>query len=125
MDIAANINAVTRDGVKCTTLTECRDRIRAGEDIDYDGVTGELAFSNAGEPSIGSYGSLEFGPENKLNTNGLHRRRQLLRFRARRRSCHCGTTGAETCQVSRLPASVPRYSSMTFGSRIRLRPVSV
>ncbi|MGB3233610.1 MAG: amino acid ABC transporter substrate-binding protein, partial [Mycobacterium sp.] len=38
------------------------------EDIDYDGVTGELAFGPAGEPSVGSYGSLEFGPDNTLQT---------------------------------------------------------
>ena len=69
VDIAANIIGVTRDGTKCTTFADCRDRIRAGEDIDYDGVTGELAFGPAGEPSIASYGSLEFGPDNTLQTN--------------------------------------------------------
>lgn len=69
VDIAANIISVTRDGVKCTTFADCRDRIIAGEDIDYDGVTGELAFTPAGEPSVGSYGSLEFGEDNALTTN--------------------------------------------------------
>lgn len=68
VDIAANIIGVTRDGVKCTTFADCRDRIRAGEDIDYEGVTGELAFGPAGEPSVGSYGNLEFGPDNTLQT---------------------------------------------------------
>ena len=69
VDIAANIIGVTRNGIKCTTFADCRDRIRAGEDIDYEGVTGELAFGPAGEPSIGSYGSLEFRPDNTLQTN--------------------------------------------------------
>ncbi len=69
VDIAANIIGVTRDGVKCNTFADCRDRIIAGEDIDYEGVTGELAFGPAGEPSIGSYGSLEFGEDNTLKTN--------------------------------------------------------
>lgn len=69
VDIAANIISVTRDGVKCNTFADCRDRIIAGEDIDYEGVTGELAFGPAGEPSIGSYGSLEFGEDNTLKTN--------------------------------------------------------
>jgi neutral amino acid transport system substrate-binding protein len=68
VDIAANINAVTRDGEKCTTFAQCRDLIRAGTDIDYDGVTGQLQFALAGEPSVGSYGSLEFGPDNKMAT---------------------------------------------------------
>lgn len=66
VDIAANINSVTEGGEKCTSFAQCRDLIRAGTDIDYDGVTGELAFAAAGEPSVGSYGSLEFGPDNKL-----------------------------------------------------------
>jgi branched-chain amino acid transport system substrate-binding protein len=66
VDIAANINSVTQTGIKCTTFAECVGHIKAGEDIDYDGVTGELSFSDAGEPSVGSYGSLEFGPDNKL-----------------------------------------------------------
>ena len=68
VDIASNINAVTRDGTKCTTFKQCSDLVKAGTDIDYDGVTGELTFAPAGEPSVGSYGSLEFGPDNKLQT---------------------------------------------------------
>lgn len=68
VDIAANINAVTQGGDKCTTFAQCVGLIREGKDIDYDGVTGQLAFSAAGEPAIGSYGSLEFDANNKLNT---------------------------------------------------------
>ncbi|MDY6999192.1 MAG: ABC transporter substrate-binding protein [Actinomycetota bacterium] len=69
VDIAANIIGVTRDGTKCFTFVECRDLIVAGEDIDYDGITGELTFAPAGEPSVGSYGSLEFDADNTLQTN--------------------------------------------------------
>jgi ABC-type branched-subunit amino acid transport system substrate-binding protein len=64
--IASEINNVTKDGTKCTTYAECLPLVQAGTDIDYDGVTGELSFVTAGEPSIGSYGVLEFGPDNKL-----------------------------------------------------------
>jgi branched-chain amino acid transport system substrate-binding protein len=65
-DIAANINSVTKDGTKCTSFAECLPLVKAGTDIDYDGITGELAFTDSGEPSVGSYGRLEFGPDNKL-----------------------------------------------------------
>ena len=68
VDIAANINAVTKDGEKCTTFQQCKDLIAAGEDIDYDGATGELSFVDAGEPGVGSYGRLVFGPDNTLTT---------------------------------------------------------
>ncbi|GGG11591.1 amino acid ABC transporter substrate-binding protein [Rhodococcoides trifolii] len=65
-DIAANINSVTKDGTKCTSFQECLPLVQAGTDIDYDGITGELDFTDSGEPSVGSYGRLEFGPDNKL-----------------------------------------------------------
>ena len=68
VDIAANINSVTKDGEKCTTFAECLPLLEAGTDIDYDGVTGELNFSDAGEPATGSYGNLIFGPDNTLTT---------------------------------------------------------
>ena len=68
VDIAANINSVTKDGEKCTTFAECLPLLEAGTDIDYDGVTGELNFSDAGEPATGSYGNLVFGPDNTLTT---------------------------------------------------------
>lgn len=67
-DIAANINSVTEGGTKCTSYVECLPLVKAGTDIDYDGITGELDFNDSGEPSIGSYGKLKFGPENTLTT---------------------------------------------------------
>ncbi|MEK8071366.1 ABC transporter substrate-binding protein [Rhodococcoides navarretei] len=70
VDIAANINSVTKDGEKCTTFEQCLPLLQAGTDIDYDGVTGALNFSDAGEPATGSYGNLVFGPDNTLTTDG-------------------------------------------------------
>lgn len=68
MSIASEINGVTKDGTKCTTYEQCLALVKAGTDIDYDGVTGELAFVTAGEPSVGSYGVLEFDANNKTIT---------------------------------------------------------
>ena len=70
-DIAANINSVTEGGTKCTSYVECLPLVKAGTDIDYDGITGELDFNDSGEPSIGSYGKLKCGPENTLTTEGF------------------------------------------------------
>ena len=67
-DIAANINSITKDGTKCTSFQECLPLVQAGTDIDYDGVTGELSFTDSGEPSVGSYGVLVFDADNKLST---------------------------------------------------------
>ncbi|EOM78538.1 branched chain amino acid ABC transporter [Rhodococcus rhodnii LMG 5362] len=70
VDIAANINSVTKDGTVCTSFQECLPLVQAGEDIDYDGITGKLDFDDAGEPSIGSYGHMKFGADNSLSTEG-------------------------------------------------------
>ncbi|QNG18610.1 ABC transporter substrate-binding protein [Rhodococcus triatomae] len=67
-DIAANINSVTKDGTVCTSYAECLPLVQAGTDIDYDGITGKLDFTDAGEPSIGSYGKLVFDDQNTLTT---------------------------------------------------------
>ncbi|MEO6880438.1 MAG: ABC transporter substrate-binding protein [Mycobacteriaceae bacterium] len=68
VDMASEMNGVTKDGTKCKTYAECLPLIKAGTNIDYDGVTGTLDFTSAGEPGKGSYGVLTFGPDNKLGT---------------------------------------------------------
>ena len=64
---ASEINGVTRDGTKCTSFAECRDLIAAGEDIDYDGVSGPLEFDGNGEPTIASYGLLKMADNNRID----------------------------------------------------------
>ena len=51
----------TRDGVKCQRYAECRSLISAGTNIDYDGASGALEFTDVGEPSAGSYDIFEYG----------------------------------------------------------------
>jgi len=66
-DIAATINSITKGGKKCTSFAECLPLAKAGTDLDYDGVTGPLDFTDAGEPAVGSYGVQTFGADNKLS----------------------------------------------------------
>jgi branched-chain amino acid transport system substrate-binding protein len=40
--IAANMVAVTQQGTTCSTFADCRDKLVAGEDIDYDGPSGAI-----------------------------------------------------------------------------------
>lgn len=49
--IAERINGVTRDGEPCTSFADCITLVREGKDIDYDGASGPLEFTDAGEPS--------------------------------------------------------------------------
>ena len=68
VDIASEINGITKDGEKCTTFRQCRDIIDIGGNPDYDGVTGTLDFTAAGEGAVGSYGILTFNSQNKIDT---------------------------------------------------------
>jgi branched-chain amino acid transport system substrate-binding protein len=68
-DIASEINGITQGGDKCTTFADCKAIIDGGGDPDYDGVTGTLDFTDAGEPGSGSYGILTFTAENTIAEN--------------------------------------------------------
>jgi len=46
---------VTKDGERCDTYASCLALIAAGTDIDYDGASGVLNFTDAGEPGAGYY----------------------------------------------------------------------
>jgi branched-chain amino acid transport system substrate-binding protein len=47
--IAQQLGAVTSDGRTCSTFAHCVELLEAGEDIDYDGTTGHIAFDEAGD----------------------------------------------------------------------------
>jgi len=49
------VNGVTKDGEKCDNYAACLALIAAGTDIDYDGASGVLNFTDAGEPGAGYY----------------------------------------------------------------------
>ncbi|WP_128376384.1 ABC transporter substrate-binding protein [Streptomyces cavernae] len=42
---------ITKGGEKCNSFAACKKLIAAGRDIDYEGVSGPLEFSDAGEPN--------------------------------------------------------------------------
>jgi branched-chain amino acid transport system substrate-binding protein len=73
VDIASEINGITKDGEKCTSFRQCRDIIDSGGNPDYDGVTGTLDFTSAGERSVGSYAILKFNAQNMLENNVQYR----------------------------------------------------
>jgi branched-chain amino acid transport system substrate-binding protein len=73
-DIASQINGITKDGEKCNTFARCKEIIDSGGNPDYDGVTGKLDFTAAGEPGTGSYGILKFNAQNKIDENAIEYR---------------------------------------------------
>lgn len=64
--IAEEIVNVTRDGEKCTTFAECLELLEAGEDIDYDGVSGPIELGETGSPTAASIGIYEYDGNNQI-----------------------------------------------------------
>ena len=68
-DFAKEIPGVTRDGEKCTTFAACKTLIDAGTDIDYDGVSGPIEMSDAGDPQEATIGIYTYGADNKFTSD--------------------------------------------------------
>jgi len=68
-DIAAELPGVTKDGEKCTTFEQCKQLLEDGQDIDYDGVSGPIELSDAGDPTSAFVGIYTYGPDNKLTAD--------------------------------------------------------
>ncbi len=65
-DWAPLVVDVTRDGTVCNTYADCAGLIAAGEDIDYDGASGQLNFLDVGEPGSGTYDIYEMNADGVL-----------------------------------------------------------
>ena len=63
------VNGVTFGGDKCEDYASCLAIIEGGGNPDYDGITGPLAFADPGEPAVASLGTLQFGPDNKIDNS--------------------------------------------------------
>lgn len=62
------VAGVTMDGTECTTYADCLALLQEGEDIDYNGVSGPLDFTEAGEPGTASIEVYEFDDAGELQT---------------------------------------------------------
>ncbi|MEZ0071778.1 ABC transporter substrate-binding protein [Planotetraspora sp. GP83] len=63
--IASKLIDVSKGGEKCKDFKSCLDLLKAGKDIDYDGVSGPVEFSDAGDPSEATIGIYQYGDDNK------------------------------------------------------------
>ncbi|HJX42387.1 MAG TPA: ABC transporter substrate-binding protein [Geodermatophilus sp.] len=63
----AYVNGITTGGDKCSDYAACLQIITSGGNVDYDGISGPLAFTDAGEPAAASFGLLQFGDDNALD----------------------------------------------------------
>jgi ABC-type branched-subunit amino acid transport system substrate-binding protein len=62
--IASKMQEVSAGGEKCTSFKDCVALIKAGKDIDYDGVSGPIEFNAKGDPSEATIGIYQYGADN-------------------------------------------------------------
>jgi branched-chain amino acid transport system substrate-binding protein len=65
--IASKLQEVTAGGTECTEYEECVGMLEAGEDIDYQGVSGPIDLNETGSPSAATIGIFEYGPDNNYS----------------------------------------------------------
>ncbi|MGH8901071.1 MAG: bifunctional serine/threonine-protein kinase/ABC transporter substrate-binding protein [Egibacteraceae bacterium] len=64
--IAERVDSVTKGGEKCVDFAACMTLVGERKDIDYDGASGPLELTDAGEPSSGTYLISEFQADGSL-----------------------------------------------------------
>ncbi|GGT41890.1 ABC transporter substrate-binding protein [Nonomuraea spiralis] len=74
VDVAAKLAEVSKGGEKCKNFKTCVDLLKAGKDIDYDGVSGPVEFNDAGDPAVATIGIYQYGKDNKYATKALEYR---------------------------------------------------
>ncbi len=62
--IASELVNVSRDGTACTEFAECKELLEAGEDIDYNGISGPIEFSEQGDPTVATIGIYQYNADN-------------------------------------------------------------
>jgi branched-chain amino acid transport system substrate-binding protein len=65
VDIAKQLKAVSEGGEKCNNYASCVTLLREGKDVDYDGQSGPVTFSDAGDPTEAYIGIYEYQDDNK------------------------------------------------------------
>ena len=51
------------EGTECSSFAECRDLLADGEEIDYQGVSGNIDFDDNGDPTAATFEIFHFGEE--------------------------------------------------------------
>lgn len=63
--ISKNLLEVSRGGEKVTDFATAAEKLAAGADIDYDGVSGPIEFDENGDPTGAFIGIYQYGADNK------------------------------------------------------------
>jgi branched-chain amino acid transport system substrate-binding protein len=67
LSVAGSLQAASTGGITCTSFGECLEVLKTENDIDYDGITGPLTLSDAGDVTSASFGVFAYGADNKFS----------------------------------------------------------
>jgi hypothetical protein len=70
MRVAAQLQAASVGGIKCTSYAECLDVLTSEPTIDYDGVSGPVNLDAAGDPTSADYGIYTYSAGNTFTRTG-------------------------------------------------------
>lgn len=70
MDWAQYVPGVTKDGTECNNFADCKALLDKGEDIHYVGASGDLSFTDAGEPGKATVEVWRYKDGGKLVSEG-------------------------------------------------------
>jgi ABC-type branched-subunit amino acid transport system substrate-binding protein len=65
-DIADHLVDVSGEGTPCSGFADCRDLLEAGENIDYEGVSGPINFAENGDVSEATIGVFQYDEDNNF-----------------------------------------------------------
>lgn len=66
--VREHVNGVTTGGQECTSVADCLELARAGEDLAYRGISVRRSgFTDLGQPSTATYATLHFGADGTLD----------------------------------------------------------
>lgn len=68
-DIAAALVEVTNNGAECSNFADCKAKIDAGEDFNYNGQSGPISFDENGDPSQATMGVYIYGADNQYSAD--------------------------------------------------------
>ncbi|GAA4040482.1 ABC transporter substrate-binding protein [Nonomuraea soli] len=66
VDVAKELINVSKGGEKCKDFKTCVELLKAGKDIDYDGLSGPIEFDEVGDPAVATIGIYTYGEDNTL-----------------------------------------------------------
>lgn len=63
-DYVAELSNISRpEGTECTSFAECRDLLADGEEIDYQGASGNIDFDDNGDPTAATFEIFHYGDD--------------------------------------------------------------